>query len=349
MWGSRRVGVAGHLDVGDRRRHGRPDPVAARSQPCSAPCRPASVSRTAWRAAAAATSTPARRRSRPSPALPLVRGQRRTPAGALADGQHADARRAAPLVGAGGQQRPSRSGTGACPIDGRARRRGAGRRSSGIRQRPRPTAASCRPRGWRTAGRRPARRPAPRRPCATPPGRPGRPGRRTDTVSPRRPAVGGGEAGVQHRRVLDRAVYDARAGPARGRAGAPSTPRWHGRSCPRSRTTPRRGDDRQRCGHLAGVVEQQPCLAALPVQAQRVGPAAVERGLEDLPAQPGAAAAAEAVSRKTRRHRSRSRLDLRPCTTRPYPPDLHRRRARLWSRVLPVPRSTCERRGEAPT
>ena len=105
--------VADHLHVRHGRRDPRPDPVDQRRQP-------GRLGRRLGRRRAQARRRRHHRRQvqRPgrTPAIPIVGRVRRVPAHALAHHQHADARRAAPLVRAGvSTDQPA--GTGTRPTD----------------------------------------------------------------------------------------------------------------------------------------------------------------------------------------------------------------------------------------
>ena len=281
MWGSRCVGVAGHVDVGDRR-HDRSHAGVRVAACIRVSCRPTSCSTHRLEGGRRREGTAVRRRSRPSPGSRSSSGhgaRQRTP---LRHGQDAESCRSAPLVRAGGEQRPTCRGLMACP----SRRPRASTRSGYVAR----TGRRHGPRldrlhradlvvGGLQAGQRDARRRDGRLPrLQVDAVRPRSTG--TDTVSPA-PAgsVGGRAAAQQHRRVLDRAVYDpARSGERPRRR--PSTPRWHAVVPEDDERRPRRGGNgtamhapRGRCRAASRG------LAAFAVQAQRVGPAAVESRL----------------------------------------------------------------------
>ena len=109
---------------------------------------------TAWSAAAAPSA--AGTFSKPADPLvdPVVGGERVAPRTSLADQQHADAGRAAPLVRRAGGDRPAVAGGGAGPS-----RRRRPRRPGSPAAAPRRPAGRCRPRGWPTGARRRRARP----------------------------------------------------------------------------------------------------------------------------------------------------------------------------------------------
>ena len=247
-----------------RRGSGRRGRAAAR-RPRRARRRPPGARRR--RASAAGTF------SKPADPLvdPVVVGERVAPAAPLADQQHADPGRAAPLVRASRPRPTSLSGSGQ-PAHG-----GAGvheQRDVAAPRRPRPTGWTV-PTSWLARWRRHDAGLARGRRARS--GRPGRAGPR-GTAGTRRSVRHA--SGVQHRGVLDRAVRRPRARRAAG--SRPSSPRCtasvpeevketSSRRTPSASATASRALSRTSRASRAGAV-----------QAPRVGVPPVERGQHRL-------------------------------------------------------------------
>ena len=190
---------------------------------------------------------------------PVVLGERVAPRRPLADQQHADPGRAAPLVRRAGGHRPALG-------ERQPAHRGAGVHEQRLppRRQPRRRAGRCRPRGWRTGAR-------PRR---------ARRGRSRST----RPS----SVDRDRRAPAGRAARPARAGrpSARPRRAPPRRPAGPGPSRPRctasvpedvNDTSSRRTPSASATAS-PGVVEDQPGVAGGGVQAARIGVPLVERG-----------------------------------------------------------------------
>ena len=203
---------------------------------------------------------------------PVVAGERVAPAGALADQQHADPGRPAPLVGRGGGRRPAvgerEAAGGGAGVD-EERYVGQRRDHVGERLHGADLVVGGLHRGDGDAG---GGRGAGQRLDVDP----AEPVDRDDHALPAGPG-----RGVQHGRVLDGGVDHRGADP--GTAGAqPEQPAVDGVGAGRRErhlvgAHVQAGGDR-----LAGVVEQDPCRPAGSVQPAGIGVPLVERGQQDL-------------------------------------------------------------------